>query len=461
MQELFLSQRKKYPLFKMTSSRERIKKLEELKEVVTSSREDLKEAIYQDFRKPHTETDLTEILPSISCINFLITHLDAWMKEVKVKGSTLIMGTSSYVRYEARGQILVISPWNYPVTLSLIPVAEAFAAGNAVILKPSEFTPHTNKVLKKIFESVFKNEEVIVIEGDASVSTELLKLPFHHIFFTGSTAVGKVVMEAAAKNLSSITLELGGKSPCIIDQDTDMPDTVKKIVWGKYVNAGQTCIAPDFVLVPESRAKEFLDLSVKAIQEIYADDKNMAHIISARHLTRLRNLTDEAIQGGAELICGNLTKEGTNYLAPTILFNPKVETKIMQEEIFGPIMPVIPYKDSIEAVNLINSMSRPLALYIFSNNENKQQYFMNHIISGGVGLNEVILQISNHHLPFGGVNHSGIGNYHGEFGFKTFSHERGVIKRNLNLGVDYFYPPYTKTKQALIDSVFKKLNRFL
>ena len=461
MKEQFLLQRKKLNQFKNTTSRERIKKLEELKDVVTEMRSQLKEALFLDFKKPHAETDLTEVLPSISSINFLITHLDAWMKDLKVKGSPLLLGTTSFVRYEPRGQVLVISPWNYPITLSLIPVAEAFAAGNGIVLKPSEFTPHTNRLLKEIFSRVFKNDEVLFIEGDAQTSTELLTYPFHHIFFTGSTHVGKIVMEAASKTLASVTLELGGKSPCIIDSDVNLEDCVRKIIWGKLVNGGQTCIAPDYVLVPESKLSKFLELSVKVIKEVYADESNIAHIISSKHHQRLKSLIDDALKEGAELICGHTYKEGSNYFAPTILLKPSLESRVMKEEIFGPILPVLTYKESIEAVNLVNTYERPLALYVFSDNDSKLDYFLGNIISGGVALNDVILHISNHHLPFGGINQSGIGNYHGEYGFKTFSHERAVLKRNLNLGVDYFYPPYTKTKESLIDSVFKKLSRFL
>jgi aldehyde dehydrogenase (NAD+) len=461
MKEKFLHQRKKLSQLKNTTSRERIKKLEELKDAVTEMRSQLKDALFLDFKKPHAETDLTEVLPGISCINFLITHLDAWMKDVKVKSSPLLLGTTSYIRYEAKGQVLIISPWNYPVALSIIPVAEAFSAGNAIVLKPSEFTPNTNKVLKDIFSRVFKNDEVILFEGDANVSTELLTYPFHHIFFTGSTQVGRIVMEAASKSLASVTLELGGKSPCIIDSDVNLEDCVRKIVWGKLVNGGQTCIAPDYVLVHESKASQFLELTVKQIKEIYADESNIAHIISSKHHKRLRSLVEEAIHDGAELICGHNYKEESNYFSPTILFRPKLDSKIMKEEIFGPVLPVLTFKESIEVVNLVNSFDRPLALYVFSENDKKLDYYLDNIISGGVALNDVLLHISNHHLPFGGINQSGIGNYHGEFGFKTFSHERAVLKRNLNLGVDYFYPPYTKTKESLIDSVFKKLNRFL
>ena len=459
--EVFETQRKNLQNLKMSSARARIQKLANLKEALLAGREDLKEALFLDFGKPKAESDLTEILPSLSTLNFLITHLESWMKEVKVKGTPLILGTTSYVRYEAKGHVLVISPWNYPLNLSLVPVSEAYAAGNAIILKPSEFTPHTNKVIKKILSSVFQENEVAMIEGDAKTSEALLKLPFHHIFFTGSTAVGKIVMEAAAKNLASVTLELGGKSPCIVDQDVNMADTVKKIIWGKFVNAGQTCIAPDFVLVQESKAKEFLDNAVKVIQEIYSDESNLAKIVTDRHLNRLQSLVDEAVAGGAEVIIGNKTKAEAKFMAPTILYRPKLDAKIMQEEIFGPILPVLTYKESVDAVNFVNTLTRPLALYLFTNNEDKEQYFLNNIISGTVGINEVILQISNHHLPFGGINHSGVGNYHGEFGFKTFSHQRGVLKRNFNLGVDYFYPPYNKTKQGLIDSIFGKLSKFL
>lgn len=457
----FSQQRQKLSTFKNSTAPERIQKIKDLREAINFFREDLKQALYQDFNKPPIESDLTEIQPCVSSLNFIIKNLKSWMRPVKVKASILILGTQSTIQYEPRGQVLVISPWNYPLYLSLIPVAEAIAAGNAVVLKPSEFTPHTNQVLVKLFQKAFKADEVIVIEGDANVATELLKLPFHHIFFTGSTAVGKIVMEAASRTLASVTLELGGKSPCIIDHDVDLADAVKKIVWGKFVNAGQTCIAPDFVLVPESLRKDFLEACQKAVREIYQDQQNIAHLINNRHRDRIKNLVSEAMTDGAQLICGNKSGETTNYFSPTILLNPKLTSKIMQEEIFGPVMPVLTYKESHEVITILNRFPRPLSLYVFSKNSKQQDYFINNIISGSVAINEIILQVSNHHLPFGGINDSGLGNYHGEFGFKTFSHQRSILKRRINIGVDYFYPPYSATKQKVVDFIFEKFNRFL
>lgn len=463
MNNALQTQRSKLAKFKATSPQERIQKLQQLKNALNQHRAELRKALYQDFKKPPIESDLTEIMPTVSSLNYIISNLHRWMKPVKVKTgfNALVLGSKSTILYEARGQVLIISPWNYPLYLSLVPVAEAIAAGNAVVLKPSEFTPHTNAVISNILNLVFQGEEILVFEGDAQVATELLKFPFHHLFFTGSTAVGKIVMEAAAKNLASVTLELGGKSPCIIDADVDMADAVKKIIWGKFVNAGQTCIAPDFILVAHSRHQEFIELCCKSINDIYSDKKNLAHIINATHFKRLKSLVDEAIGAGAKLVCGNVTQADDNYFSPTILLNPPRNTKIMQQEIFGPVMPVLTFTQPSEVITLVNQMSRPLALYIFSCNKTQQAYYTNNIISGGVAINEVILQVSNHHLPFGGVNESGLGNYHGIFGFKTFSHERAVLNRKLNLGVTHFYPPYGKSKQSLVDFVFKKLNRFL
>lgn len=459
--EKFLSQRQKLEQFSKATAQARIDKLKKIRDALNFYREELKEALYADFKKPLIESDLTEIQPSVSSLNFILSNLRNWMKPIKVKTSLLVLGTSSAIHYGPRGQVLVISPWNYPIFMSLIPVAEAVAAGNGVILKPSEFTPHTNRVLKKLLDSVFNENEVIVIEGAASVATELLALPFHHIFFTGSTAVGKIVMQAAAKNLASVTLELGGKSPCIVDEDANLPDAIKKIVWGKFVNGGQTCIAPDFIFVHEKIASDFIEGCKNKIAEIYQDKENLAHIINSRHTQRLKQLVGQAIQEGATLVCGNEYDEILNFMSPTIILNPSFDSKIMQEEIFGPVMPVVTFKTATEVVEILRKSPRPLAFYIFSNTSENQKYYTDRIISGSVAINEVILQVSNHHLPFGGINESGIGSYHGKAGFKTFSHERSVLKRNINLGVDYFYPPYTKTKYKLVDFIFRFFNHFL
>lgn len=461
MQEIFEAQKNNLIKLKTTSAKERITRLKKFKDAILEERSALQDAIYKDFKKNHTESDLTEILPTISNLNYTIKNLPDWMADVDVGGNPLLLGTSNWIRYEAKGNVLIISPWNYPVTLSLIPVTEAFAAGNSIILKPSEFTPSVNAIIKKIIEKSFAPNEVYIFEGDAKVSNELLSFPFNHIFFTGSTAVGKIVMEKAAKHLASITLELGGKSPCIIDEDVDLDNAVKKIIWGKFINAGQTCIAPDYCLVPKKLLSTFIEKSREVLEKFYPKETNdLAHIITNRHFVRLKNLHDDAVSKGAVIEIGGKF-EGTDFIGPTLLTNVTKEMAIMDEEIFGPLLPIITYENSKEVVDLVESMSRPLALYVFSENDSKVNYYLNQLTSGGVCINDTILHITNHNMPFGGVNHSGIGSYHGLFGFKTFSHERAILKRNSNWGVDYFYPPYTPSKKNIVSKLFENLSRFI
>lgn len=460
IQQTFNTQRANLEKITRTSAQDRIQKLQFFKEMILAEREELTQAVYNDFKRPHAETDLLEILPILSCLNHVIKNLPAWMKDVKISGSPLLLGTSSYIRYEPKGQVLIIAPWNYPISLVLIPLIEAIAAGNAVMIKPSEFTPNVNSALKRLLSKVFLPNEVSLFEGDSKVSTELLSLPFHHIFFTGSTQVGKIVMEAASKNLASVTLELGGKSPVIIEKDADIKDAAKKIMWGKLINAGQTCIAPDYVLVHESVENAFLEECEKIIQKTYSNKDHYASIINSKHYARLVSLVEEAKAKGAEVRGFNLVAS-ENKISPTILRNLALDSKILEEEIFGPIMPIITFKDSKEVTSFIQSRTRPLALYIFSENKKLVDEYLAQNISGGVAINDVVMHIANHNLPFGGVNHSGIGNYHGIFGFKAFSHERAVLERSHNLGMDYFYPPYSDSKKTVIDTVLKKLSAIL
>lgn len=456
-EQIFNTQRANLEGITKTKLTERIQKLNFLKEIILAEREELTQAVYLDFKRPHVETDLLEILPTLSCLNHVVKHLPSWTKDVKVSGSPLLLGTSSYIRYEAKGQVLIIAPWNYPLSLVLIPMIEALSAGNAVMIKPSEFTPHSNQALKRLLSKVFLPEEVSLIEGDAKVSQELLSLPFHHIFFTGSTQVGKVVMEAASKNLASVTLELGGKSPTIIEQDADIKDAAKKIMWGKLINAGQTCIAPDYVLIHESKEAEFVQECKRIVDSVYAKKESFASIINLKHFERVCLLVEQAKNLGAEVIGFNTDKADLKIF-PTLLRNVPQNAKILDEEIFGPILPILTFKESKEVTAFIQSKTRPLALYIFCENEKKIEDYLASNISGGVAVNDVVMHIANHNLPFGGINHSGIGSYHGHYGFKTFSHERAVLNRSHNLGMDYFYPPYSDSKKTIIDTMLKKLS---
>ena len=422
---------------------ERILKLKKLKSEILRLREEIKLALHSDFKKPHAETELTEIHTTIDEINFAIKHLKRWMKPKKVATPIALIGTSSEIHYEAKGVVLILSPWNYPFSLMINPIVAAIAAGNCIIGKPSEKTPHTSEILKNIIESVFPQNEVAMILGGVEEARSLLELPFDHIFFTGSISVGKKIMEAAAKNLTPVTLELGGKSPVILDSNVDLEDAVLKIAWGKFINGGQTCVAPDYVFVPEALKEQFISQFKIQIEKFYGktpeqrrNSPHFARLVDQGSFTRLK----EKIS--SEKLClDDPMVESENYIAPTF-FETNLNSPIMQDEIFGPILPIISYKDIKEAISFIHSKTKPLSLYIFSNDKDFIKNILQSTTSGGVAINEVLLHLANPHLPFGGVGHSGLGSYHGHFGFKTFSHEKSVLRKNIFSFFHFYFPPY-------------------
>jgi aldehyde dehydrogenase (NAD+) len=439
----------------------RVNKLIKLKEAILAHTSEIHESLIADFGKPSLETDLTEILPIISGLNFLIKELPKFMKGEKVKTPLLFTGAKSYIRHEAKGNVLVISPWNYPFQLSFYPVMTSFAAGNTTILKPSEFTPATNAIVEKILTDIFSKSEVAVVHGGVEVSTALLELPFDHIFFTGSTEVGKLVMQSAAKNLASVGLELGGKSPVIIDKNFKLDKAAKKIAWAKCVNAGQTCVAPDYVFVPKGLTTQFAEYFSKSVEEFYHTKNNphdFAKIISQKHTKRLQLLIEDAVSKGAK-IHGELAIDLENRtFQPVIITNVNQEMKVMQEEIFGPILPLVEYTNTDELISSINAGDNPLSLYIFSNDEFFQESIMSQTQSGGVTINDLLINVAHAHLPFGGAGKSGIGYYHGRWGLEEFSHLRSVMSRGFDMGADYFYPPYTSKKQSMVKKLFEKIS---
>jgi aldehyde dehydrogenase (NAD+) len=341
----------------------------------------------------------------------------------------------------------------------LSPLVSAIAAGNTAIIKPSEFTPHSVVVMKKIIEEVFEKNEVALIEGGVDVATKLLSLPFNHIFFTGSPEVGKIVMSAAAKNLASVTLELGGKSPSIIDETADLKTIVPRLVWGKFANAGQICLAPDYVLVHESKKEELIAGLKKSITAYYGTDASaspdMARMINAANYKRVRSYIDEAVLEGANVVYGGRSIEEEKYIEPTIITDLDPNTNLMQKEIFGPVLPIIAYKDLNEAIALIRSKEKPLALYIYSRNKKNIKKILSETRAGGTCINHNDIHFFNPHLPFGGSNNSGIGKAHGWFGFSAFSNERGVYKQIIPGAIDLLKPPYNNFKQRLIDLTIK------
>ncbi len=439
-----------------TTAKHRIQKLKQMLKWILSHRSEIHSALKADFRKPEAETDLSEILVVTSEIRHAISHLKSWMKPKRVDSSLLMLTTSGSVMFEPRGLVLIIAPWNFPFNLTVGPLVSAVSAGNCVILKPSEFTPATSSLIGKMISEIFPENEVAQFEGDKDVSTLLFDKPFHHIFFTGSPMVGKIVQAAAAKHLTTVTLELGGKSPVIIDKSVNMNDAVKKIAWGKFMNNGQTCIAPDYALVHKDRYEEFIsklkDTVIKYYGETEEDRKKSPHyarIINARNHERLSQLIKQTEEKGAKIEIGGIADESEQYLSPTLLSNVSLDSPIMQEEIFGPVLPVIKVESLQEAVSIVQKTEKPLALYIFSTNSRHVNMVLSETTSGGACVNETLIHFLHPNLPFGGVNFSGSGNSHGYYGFKAFSHERAILKHHALSPMKMLYPPYTNFVQKL------------
>jgi len=444
-----------------SSADERIAKIKKLKEVLLAHAPALKDAMFKDFRKPAVEVDLTEILPVIAEANDAIRHTAKRMKPQGVWPTILTGGLKGYVQFEPRGRTLIIAPWNYPVNLLLSPLVSALSAGNTAILKPSEMTPHTTAVIVKIVKETFAEDEVAIFEGDASTSTALLALPFDHIFFTGSPAVGKVVMAAAAKHLTSVTLELGGKSPTIVDETADIDLAARNILWGKYTNGGQTCIAPDHVYVHESvkaafiaKASEVLKASYGATDAEQSRSPCLGHSVNQRHAGRVAGLLEDAKNRGAKVVAGGGVNVADQWVAPTLITDIPKDAKVMSEEIFGPLLPVIGYTQLQTVIDEINANPKPLALYVWSKNDSNINKVMKETSSGGACINHTIVHYLHGNLPFGGVNNSGIGAAHGIYGFKAFSHERAVIRTRFMVA-KIFFPPYSNFMKRVVQVLMK------
>ena len=452
--------RNQYEVGKSTSG-ERRAKIDKFHKTFIKYRIEIKEALYRDFKKHPAEVDMTEIYPVTSEIKHAKSQISNWMRDRSIHTPIALIGSSSYIKYEPKGVVLIISPWNFPINLTFCPLISAIAAGNNVIVKPSELTPHASAIMRKIVEEVFEESEVAVIEGGVEVSTELLRLPFNHIFFTGSPSVGKIVMEAAAKNLTSVTLELGGKSPTIVDETANIEIAAKRIAQGKFANNGQICIAPDYVYVHESKKELFLSALNTFIGQFYGDDPSKEssynRIVNKRHLLRLQGYISDAVSKGAKIITGVKADKEENYIAPTIITGADKSSDLMNNEIFGPILPVFAYNQLDEVVNEIRSGEKPLAMYIFSSNSINIDYILNNTRAGGGCINHCAVHYYNTNLPFGGSNNSGIGKSHGIEGFKTFSNERGILKQNIPNALDLLVPPFNNFKQRLIDFTIKYL----
>lgn len=400
----------------------RIYYLKKLKATILEHQQEIERALQSDFKKPAFETYLTEIYTIISEINHTLKHIKEWSKPIQYNGILPVLGGKTKVLKEPYGICLIFSPFNYPFQLAIMPLIGAIAAGNCAIIKPSEYTPATNKVLRKILTHVFPPYYVSVIEGNSDICQLLLNEPIDYVFFTGGTETGKKVMKQAAEHLIPVTLELGGKSPVIVDHTADLHLAAKRIIWGKFLNAGQTCVAPDYVLVHESVAKRLLYHLTLMLQDYYKDKKQMAHIINEAHYVRLLQLINED-----KIYYGGHFNTDELYIEPTLLYPVSPLDLCMQEEIFGPILPIIPYKRLEEAIHYIQRYPKPLACYLFSNDPVRIDYLLKHLSFGGGCINDTILHVTHPKAPFGGIGYSGIGAYHGYNSFNTFTHQKTVF----------------------------------
>jgi aldehyde dehydrogenase (NAD+) len=440
-----LQAKKRWPLAQSSVS-ERRARLKRLGAAIEKHREAVDQAVRKDFGKAPEETDLTEVHIVLEELGHTLRNLADWMRPEPVDAPLLLVGTSSEVRHEARGHVLVLAPFNYPFHLAVLPVVSAVAAGNVVVLKPSEKTPATSAIIRTVLGEAFPEDEVAVIDGDAAVAEALLEMPWDHIFFTGSTAVGKKIAAAAAKHLSSVTLELGGKSPAVVERSANLQRAAVTIAYGKFINAGQTCVAPDYVLVPEELRDALVSQLKAAVQGFYGADPKASpdycRIIDDRAFGRLKGYVDAAVRSGAKVAFGGESDAASRYLAPTVLVDVPPEAAVMQEEIFGPVLPVLTYKGPEEAVDFVRARPSPLALYVFARSRREANGVLDGTASGGACVNNTIFHLANPDLPFGGVGPSGTGNYHGRAGFRCFSHERAVLRQRGNPLSRFLTPPY-------------------
>lgn len=441
----------------------RIKKLKRLKRWILDHQEDIRKAVYADFKKPAHEADATEIHPVVSEIKDAIRHIREWMRPRPVSAPMALLTTRSKVVHEPKGTSLILAPWNFPFMLTISPLVSAVAAGCTAMLKPSEYATHTADLIERLVKDVFEPGEVTCALGDYTVAEALVALPYDHIFFTGSPQVGKKVMRAAAENLSSVTLELGGRNPVIVDASAAIKDTARKLVWGKFLNAGQSCMSPNYIMVHEKIHDRFLDALKAAYEKAYGPHKDrmqgspdFARLISARHLERLDGIVKDAVAAGAKILIGGQTDSKENYLAPTVLCDVQPGNPVLEDELFGPVMPIMRYKDLDEALKLIRSIEKPLGLYIFSRSRRTIDTVVQGTSSGNVMINETTVAFGHPGLPFGGTNYSGIGKAHGHAGFLAFTNEKPVVRQSTLLpSTLVVHAPYKPWKSKVLNLIMR------
>ncbi|WP_269684918.1 aldehyde dehydrogenase [Flavobacterium lacustre] len=422
--------------------------LVQLLNAIVIHEDEIIEALHDDFKKPAFEAVLTETNYVITELKDTIKNLSKWAKPQKVFPSILNFPSTDFIYKEPYGKVLIIAPWNYPFQLALCPMIAAVAAGNQVVVKPSELTPKTSAVIRKIIEKIFHINHVECIEGGLEVSQKLLAERWDYIFFTGSPSVGKIIAKAAAENLTPVTLELGGKNPCIIDETANLKLAAKRIVWGKFINAGQTCIAPDYILIQKDMKSHFIAYLKTEITKAYGENPalspDFARIINTKNWLRLANLIEEE-----KVIFGGQTDIENNYIAPTLIEENDMESLLMQEEIFGPLLPILSYEKEEDIKTVISKFEKPLALYVFSENKRFSEKIITQYSFGGGCINDTVVHFSNKRLPFGGVGHSGIGAYHGRLSFDTFSHKKSIVKKANWLDIPLRYAPYNDKLKSI------------
>ncbi len=415
--------------------------LTKLLHAIEENENEIAKALYKDFKKSEFEAYLTETFIVISELKHIIKNINKWAKPKMVLPSILNFPSLDYIYKEPYGKVLIISPWNYPFQLAVSPAIAAIAAGNSVTIKPSELTPNTSALIAKIFSDLFEKNHVEVIQGGIETSQDLLAKRWDYIFFTGSVNVGKIVAKAAANNLTPVTLELGGKNPCIIDKNCDLDIAAKRLVWGKFVNAGQTCIAPDYLIVEKSIKENLTQKLINEIEVSYSINQQQSadypRIISKKNWERLVNFTKEQ-----NLVYGGKHDENELFLSPTLIDEPSLESPVMQEEIFGPILPILTYEHKNDIEQIVQKFEKPLALYVFSNDKKFSEELINKFSFGGGCVNDTLIHFANNRLPFGGVGFSGIGAYHGKLSFDIFSHQKAIVKKATWLDIKLRYAPY-------------------
>ncbi|AIG29712.1 aldehyde dehydrogenase [Flavobacterium psychrophilum] len=436
----------------ISQRKDALKKL--LKNIIIHE-EEILEALYKDYKKPRFEGIVTETSYIISELKNTINKIDSWSKPKWVFPSLLNFPSSDYIYSEPYGKVLIISPWNYPFQLAISPLIAAVAAGNTVTLKPSELTPYTSGILSKIIRESFEVKHVVAVTGDYTIAQDLLKKRWDYIFFTGSVTVGKIVAKAAAENLTPITLELGGKNPCIVDESANLQLAAKRIIWGKILNAGQTCIAPDYILVHHKMKSKLINYLIdeikKALGENPQESEDFARIINLKNWERQLSLIENQ-----NIISGGQSSKNDFYLAPTLLDEPHLDSPVMKDEIFGPILPILSYQSKTDIESTISKYEKSLSLFIFSENKSFIKEVLNKYSFGGGCVNDTIIHFSNSRLPFGGVGHSGIGAYHGKLSFDTFSHKKSIVRKGNWLDLPLRYAPY-KNKVNIIKRILNWL----